>query len=90
MSPDGQRALYGVLKAYANADPGIGYTQGMNFLAGMILSYVTEEASAFGVLWFVMHERLLRDCYKPDMAMLQVGEGEVGLDSERKRWHEMA
>lgn len=60
-----------MLKAYANADPSIGYTQGMNFLAGLILSYVPDEADAFGVLWIVMHERELRDCYKPDMAMLQ-------------------
>lgn len=76
-TPPGQRALFRVLKAYAVADPSIGYTQGMNFVAGLILSYVPSEAGAFGVFWLIMHGRGLRDCYKPDMSMLQVWGGRV-------------
>jgi len=33
----GQQALYQVLRAYANFDEEVGYTQGMNFIAGTIL-----------------------------------------------------
>uniref|UniRef100_A0A1D1ZTZ1 Rab-GAP TBC domain-containing protein n=1 Tax=Auxenochlorella protothecoides TaxID=3075 RepID=A0A1D1ZTZ1_AUXPR len=77
-TPPGQRALFRVLKAYAVADPSIGYTQGMNFVAGLILSYVPSEAGAFGVFWLIMHGRGLRDCYKPDMSMLQVRLWQMG------------
>ena len=50
-----QGALFRVCKAYAVYDENVGYCQGMGFLAGMLLMYMTEE-EAFWTL-----ERMLRD-----------------------------
>lgn len=45
----GQRALYNVLKAYSVYDRDVGYVQGMGFLAGLLLLYMSEE-DAFWLL----------------------------------------
>lgn len=45
----GQRSLYNVLKAYSVYDPEVGYVQGMGFLAGLLLLYMSEE-DAFWML----------------------------------------
>lgn len=45
----GQRALYNVLKAYSIYDRTVGYVQGMGFVAGTLLLYMSEE-DAFWVL----------------------------------------
>lgn len=43
----GHNKLYNVLKVYALAlDPDLGYTQGMNFVAAVILMHVPNEALA--------------------------------------------
>ncbi|XP_020083356.1 EVI5-like protein [Ananas comosus] len=39
----GQRSLYNVLKAYSVYDRDVGYVQGMGFLAGLLLLYMSEE-----------------------------------------------
>ncbi|KAJ8775174.1 hypothetical protein K2173_020178 [Erythroxylum novogranatense] len=39
----GQRSLYNVLKAYSVYDRDIGYVQGMGFLAGLLLLYMSED-----------------------------------------------
>jgi hypothetical protein len=67
--------MLNVLAAYAMLDPEIGYTQGMNFLAGLLLSFLPREEDAFGALVLLMQERRLRELYKPDMSLLQVGSG---------------
>eukprot|EP00850_Spirogloea_muscicola_P017325 SM000148S01002 [mRNA] locus=s148:51811:54982:+ [translate_table: standard] len=41
----GQRSLYNVLKAYSIYDRNVGYVQGMGFLAGLLLLYMSEEAT---------------------------------------------
>lgn len=46
--------------------------QGMNFLAGLLLCYLDREADAFAALVLVMHDRGLREMYRPDMRLLQV------------------
>ena len=46
----GQTALFRVLVAYAQADPAVGYCQGMGFIAAVLLSYLTEE-DAFRALY---------------------------------------
>lgn len=46
---EGQASLRRVLKAYSLHDPDVGYCQGMNFIAGMLLTIVTEE-EAFWML----------------------------------------
>ena len=45
----GQAALRRVLRAYSYFDPEVGYCQGMNFIAGMFLTLMTEE-EAFWLL----------------------------------------
>eukprot|EP00249_Psilotum_nudum_P022436 c28518_g2_i2 orf=339-1496(+) len=45
----GQISLYNVLKAYSVYDPDVGYVQGMGFLAGLLLLYMSEE-DAFWLL----------------------------------------
>ncbi|XP_078438245.1 uncharacterized protein LOC144708697 isoform X2 [Wolffia australiana] len=45
----GQRSLYNVLKAYSVYDKDVGYVQGMGFLAGLLLLYMSEE-DAFWLL----------------------------------------
>ncbi|GMH20689.1 hypothetical protein Nepgr_022530 [Nepenthes gracilis] len=45
----GQRSLYNVLKAYSVYDRDIGYVQGMGFIAGLLLLYMSEE-DAFWLL----------------------------------------
>ncbi|KAL4859571.1 TBC1 domain family member 1 [Chlorella vulgaris] len=71
-SPAGQKAMLNVLRAYALSDPEIGYTQGMNFLVGLLLTYLPSEANAFGALSLLMHQRCLREMYLPDMSLLQI------------------
>ncbi|CAM8987393.1 unnamed protein product [Rhodiola kirilowii] len=45
----GQRSLYNILKAYSVYDREVGYVQGMGFLAGLLLLYMSEE-DAFWLL----------------------------------------
>lgn len=44
----------------------------MNFLAGLLLTYMPNEACAFGGLVVLMQERQLRELYRTDLAQLQV------------------
>lgn len=48
-APGGQAALRRVLRAYSYYDPEVGYCQGMNFIAGMFLTLMSEE-EAFWLL----------------------------------------
>lgn len=68
---DGQQAILRVLRAYAAYDPDIGYCQGMNFIAGLLLLYLETESFAFGGLVVLMEERGLRELYNHDMSRLQ-------------------
>lgn len=64
-SEKGHKAMLKVLGAYAVLDPEVGYSQGMNFLAGILLIYLSPR-EAFGALTLVMQDRGLRDLYKPN------------------------
>ncbi|KAH7852471.1 hypothetical protein Vadar_025168 [Vaccinium darrowii] len=46
----GQRSLYNVLKAYSVYDWDVGYVQGMGFVAGLLLLYMSEEDA----LWLLV------------------------------------
>jgi len=37
------RCIQNILEAYANLDPDVGYTQGMNFMVGMLLCFLATE-----------------------------------------------
>ncbi|GKT87300.1 GTPase activating protein [Colletotrichum tofieldiae] len=61
-----QEGLFGVCKAYALFDEGVGYAQGMNFLIMPLLFNMTEE-EAFCLLVRLMNHYHLRDLFIQDM-----------------------
>ena len=54
----GQAALRRVLRAYSYYDPEVGYCQGMNFIAGMFLTLMTEEEA----FWLLVCKYFLSSC----------------------------
>jgi hypothetical protein len=52
----GQASLRRVLKAYSVYDRDVGYCQGMNFIAGMLLTLMSEE-EAFWLFTSIMHDK---------------------------------
>lgn len=66
-----QEGLFGVCKAYALYDEGVGYAQGMNFLIMPLLFNMTEE-EAFCLLVRLMHNYNLRDLFTQDMPGLHM------------------
>jgi len=69
--PAGQRRLMRILRSYAALDPEVGYCQGMNFVAGLILKYLPNESEAFGTFCVLMRDRNYRELFLPDMTQLQ-------------------
>lgn len=66
-----QEGLFGVCKAYALFDEGVGYAQGMNFLAMPLLFNMPEE-EAFCLLVRLMNKYHLRDLFIHDMPGLHM------------------
>jgi hypothetical protein len=74
----GQRAMFDVLRAYASFDPDVGYSQGMNFLSGILLTYLSPP-QAFDALVLIMKDRGLREYYRPNgMVHLQARLWQLG------------
>ena len=68
----GQRRLTRILRSYSVLDPEVGYCQGMNFLAGVVLKYLPgSEADAFGTFCVLMRDRNYRELFLPSMVHLQ-------------------
>lgn len=61
-----QKPLYNVLLAFSNTNPTIGYCQGLNYIAGLILLVTKDEDSTFWLLK-VLAEQILPDYYTPSM-----------------------
>ncbi|KAJ8110344.1 hypothetical protein ONZ43_g5892 [Nemania bipapillata] len=66
-----QDGLFGVCKAYALFDEGVGYAQGMNFLIMPLLFNMPEE-EAFCLLVRLMNQYKLRDLFIQDMPGLHL------------------
>ncbi|RDL40185.1 Ypt of gyp1p [Venustampulla echinocandica] len=66
-----QEGLFGLCKAYALFDEGVGYAQGMNFLAMPLLFNMPEE-EAFCLLVRLMNQYHLRDLFIQDMPGLHM------------------
>ncbi|KAK3074397.1 hypothetical protein LTR53_003191 [Teratosphaeriaceae sp. CCFEE 6253] len=66
-----QDALFGVCKAYALFDEGVGYAQGINFIA-MPLLFLMSEEEAFTLLVKLMSRYDIRSMFTPDMAGLHL------------------
>lgn len=50
----GKNKLFNILKAYANLDPIVGYMQGMNFIAAMLILNLHDEEDCFWAFVYVM------------------------------------
>lgn len=69
----GQNALFNVLKAYSKHNPQVGYCQGMNYLAALILVAVKmEEALAFSIMIRLMEgaKHNFARLYEPKLQLL--------------------
>ncbi|CAI5948412.1 unnamed protein product [Closterium sp. NIES-65] len=71
----GRDALRRLLVAYSRRNRALGYCQGMNFLAGLLLLLMPEE-NAFWTLTAIVDE-LFRGYYSDEMVEAQVGRGTV-------------
>lgn len=56
-SVEGQEELRRVLQAIAFALPDVGYCQGMNFIASVLIASLTEELA----FWIFLHLLIARD-----------------------------
>mmetsp|Transcript_45751 Transcript_45751/g.110897 ORF Transcript_45751/g.110897 Transcript_45751/m.110897 type:complete len:495 (+) Transcript_45751:184-1668(+) len=70
LTPGGQAALRRVLRVYSYHDRDVGYCQGMNFIAGMFLTQLSEE-EAFWLLVGVMKQEPchMRGLFREGMAI---------------------
>jgi hypothetical protein len=66
-----QESLRRVLNAYANHNPTVGYCQGMNFVAGLLLMVSGSERETFGVFVRLMDHDGLSGFYKESMPVLR-------------------
>jgi hypothetical protein len=55
--------LYDVLKAYSVYDPKVGYCQGTNFIAMLIMSNLKSSTEAFWIFVQIMHEKNWRNLF---------------------------
>ncbi len=64
-TPEGRAKLRRVLRAYALRNPAVGYCQGMNFIAGLLLLVVSEETA----FWALAHmcEDVSPLCFSPPL-----------------------
>ncbi|KAK5048646.1 hypothetical protein LTR84_005737 [Exophiala bonariae] len=68
---EGQKMLGRVLKAFSLYDEKIGYCQGLGFVVGPLLMYMSEP-EAFSILVKLMEDYDLRSCYLPDLSGLHL------------------
>jgi len=64
---EGRAAMYRILKAYCLYEHVIGYCQGMNFIAGMLLIVGMQEEEAFWTLCSLMQSLKLSSYYEQGM-----------------------
>ncbi|KAG8034608.1 hypothetical protein G9C98_007684 [Cotesia typhae] len=61
-----QHQLYNILLAFAHQNETVGYCQGLNYIAGLLLLVTKSEETAFWLLK-VLIEKILPDYYTPTM-----------------------
>mmetsp|Transcript_6705 Transcript_6705/g.11260 ORF Transcript_6705/g.11260 Transcript_6705/m.11260 type:complete len:145 (+) Transcript_6705:1311-1745(+) len=67
---DGHEMLFNVLFAYANYDSQIGYVQGLNYIAAMLLMHIQDEEKVFWCLIYLLNRKNWRQIYIEDMPKL--------------------
>ncbi|GAM27462.1 hypothetical protein SAMD00019534_106380 [Acytostelium subglobosum LB1] len=66
----GQVSLFNILKAYCIMDPEIGYTQGMSFIAAVLLSEM-DEIESFWTFTSILKNYRLANLYSSDLSLLR-------------------
>lgn len=87
---DGQQRLLRLLKAYAAADPEVGYCQGMAFPAGVLLMYLPEEHAFRLFQRMMLSGPTLRRLYLPglDFLKLELSRFELLLSTHAPQLHQ--
>lgn len=67
-TPAGHAALRRMLVAYSFRDSQVGYCQGMNYVAALLLLVMKNEESAFWMLAVLLENILVKDCYSDDLS----------------------
>uniref|UniRef100_H2ZAZ7 Rab-GAP TBC domain-containing protein n=1 Tax=Ciona savignyi TaxID=51511 RepID=H2ZAZ7_CIOSA len=71
MTDDKRQSLYNILLAYGRRSPAIGYCQGINFVAALILLVVKDEEKSFWLLSTLL-DHILPQYYTKSMLSLRV------------------
>ena len=68
----GNNKLYNILKAYSQYDTKVGYCQGMNYIAGILMICLKDEKDAYLCLLYIMYKFNWRRIYMSDMKELLI------------------
>lgn len=66
----GENMLFNILLAYANYDEQVGYVQGLNYIAAMLLMHIQDEEKVFWCMIYLLNRRNWRSIYMEDMPRL--------------------
>ncbi|KAG8364471.1 hypothetical protein BUALT_Bualt18G0000800 [Buddleja alternifolia] len=67
-TPEGHAALRRVLVAYSFRDSDVGYCQGLNYVAALLLLVMKTEEDAFWMLSILLENVLVSDCYTNNLS----------------------
>ncbi|KAM7271021.1 hypothetical protein ACFE04_030235 [Oxalis oulophora] len=67
-TPEGHSALRRVLIAYSFRDSDVGYCQGLNYVAALLLLVMKTEEDAFWMLAVLLENVLVNDCYTNNLS----------------------
>ncbi|XP_019255909.1 PREDICTED: growth hormone-regulated TBC protein 1-like [Nicotiana attenuata] len=67
-SPEGHAALRRVLVAYSFRDSDVGYCQGLNYVAALLLLVMKTEEDAFWMIAVLLENVLVSDCYTKNLS----------------------
>ncbi|KAK6918774.1 Rab-GTPase-TBC domain [Dillenia turbinata] len=67
-TPDGHAALRRVLVNYSFRDSDVGYCQGLNYVAALLLLVMKTEEEAFWMLAVLLENVLVNDCYTTNLS----------------------
>nr|GME14423.1 TBC1 domain family member 2A-like [Ipomoea batatas] len=67
-TPDGHAALRRVLVGYSFRDSEVGYCQGLNYVAALLLLVMKTEEEAFWMLAVLLENVLVSDCYTNNLS----------------------
>ncbi|KAL3502652.1 hypothetical protein ACH5RR_037101 [Cinchona calisaya] len=67
-TPEGHAALRRILVAYSFRDSYVGYCQGLNYVAALLLLVMKTEEDAFWMLAILLENVLVSDCYTNNLS----------------------